>query len=172
MIRQKSKPQLWARDYSFGSFFTCHHSCVPFFSNRCVNVVLDENTGSSYTPLFPQKGISQPTDTSNINELTNNDMSCLGHFWWPVWWPMKMGPMVQTNGTPRTLGNQQTSKRGLKQWLFQGYIKVQVVNHSQLKPSQEDPTTPTTTTAPLALFLKSNDYQGYGGSHLSTMGLA
>ena len=43
-------------------------------------------------------------------------------------------------------------------------------DHLRTKALSRRPNDTTTTTAPLALFLKSNDYQGYGGSHLSNHG--
>ena len=50
-------------------------------------------------------------------------------------------------------------------WGFVFVVCLLVDFHSQLKT--KSPTITTTTTAPLALFLKSIDNQGYGGSHLS-----
>ena len=37
--------------------------------------------------MVPTEGPKLTPVSNDINSLTVADTCCLGHFWWPVWWP-------------------------------------------------------------------------------------
>jgi hypothetical protein len=39
---------------------------------------------------------------------------CLGHFWWPLWWPLANRVPWRANDTPGTLVNPWASTKGAK----------------------------------------------------------
>ena len=51
--------------------------------------------------MVPTEGPKQTPVSNDINSLATEHLCCLGHFWWPLWWP-PLGPMVDVRD-PRYL---------------------------------------------------------------------
>ena len=43
--------------------------------------------------MAPTEGPKQTPVSNDINSLASVVLCCLGHIWWPLWWP-RVGPMV------------------------------------------------------------------------------
>ena len=74
--------------------------------------------------LVPFYGISQHTDTSDNNSLSTATFVCLGHLWWPLWWP-------ETNTVPWITNEAQGAFGYLwfQQKWTKGTVGVFVVDH-------------------------------------------
>ena len=46
--------------------------------------------------MVPLHGISQHTDINDNSSLAVATYVCLGHFWWPLWWPERLGLIGDT----------------------------------------------------------------------------
>ena len=74
--------------------------------------------------MVPTEGPKQTPVFNDINSLATGHLCCLGHFWWPLWWP-PVGPMVDVRD-PRYLWFLMTFKSETKGLLLLSMLSDQV----------------------------------------------
>ena len=63
--------------------------------------------------MVPTEGPKQTPVSNDNNSLASVVLCCLGHIWWPLWWP-RVGPMVD-KPDPRYLWYLMAFKSGAKE---------------------------------------------------------
>ena len=72
------------------------------------------DSGAPTRTLVPYHGISQHSDINDNSSLTTATCVCLGHLWWPLWWPETNRVPWITNEAQGLLVIFGFNKRGLK----------------------------------------------------------